>query len=261
MQKLPEFPNRKRGWRMRKDRKAPSWQRGTDYLSLAGSDRRFDHIVADGCLGTTHTSLDVALVSPFHPVAVLSRSALCWNIQDPQMNYNLTLTGLWQTSKKKTNSYGRPKYQMRTNTYMKRLTYFWHVKMGDSAISMYSGKTPSSMEWLLNPVNKGKYVHIPFIYLLWLMQRVALSIFRLEEQGQDDICCCPFCIILLGLSWTRHYTDQSTWGYNKITKIWSQIFKQQHSLALCPRPSAPKLHNITRKVLKAHKVMLLYNKC
>ena len=53
------------------------------------------------CLGTTHTSLDVASVSPFHPVAVLSRSALCWNIKDPQMNYKLTLTGLWQTFKRK----------------------------------------------------------------------------------------------------------------------------------------------------------------
>ena len=33
-------------------------------------------------MGTTHTSLDVVLVSPFHPVAALS---LCWNIQDPQI--------------------------------------------------------------------------------------------------------------------------------------------------------------------------------
>ena len=53
------------------------------------------------CLDTTHTSLDVALVSPFYPVAALSRSALCWNIQDPQMNYKQILAGLWETSKRK----------------------------------------------------------------------------------------------------------------------------------------------------------------
>ena len=101
MQKLPEVPNRKKGWRMHKRKKASSWQRGTDYLSLSGSDQRFDNIVTFWCLGTTHTSLGVALVSPFHPVAVLSRSVLCWNIKDPLLNYKLTLTGLWQTSKKK----------------------------------------------------------------------------------------------------------------------------------------------------------------
>ena len=124
------------------------------------------------CLGTSHTSLNVV---PFHPVTALSRSALCWNIQDPQMNYELTLTGLWQNFQKKTNPYGSPKYQMRTNTCMKRLTYFWHPNWGIQTISMYSGKPPSSMEWLLNPVNKGKYKRNVFVsYLLLSFLRIIL---------------------------------------------------------------------------------------
>ena len=94
------------------------------------------------CLGTTRTSWDVALVSPFHPVAALSRSALCWNIKDPQMNYKQTLTGLWQTSKKKTNPYWSPKYQMRTNTIIKRLTYFWHLNWGIQPFQCIQDKLP-----------------------------------------------------------------------------------------------------------------------
>ena len=38
-----------------------------------------------------------------------------------------------------------------------KLMYFWQLKLGDSTISMYSGKKSSSTEWLLNPVNKGMY--------------------------------------------------------------------------------------------------------
>ena len=123
MQKLPEVSNKKRRWRMCKEKRNSSWQRGRYYLSLSGSDQRIDNLVL-ACLSTMHTSLDVTLVSPFHPVAALSQSALCWNIQDPQMNRKLTLTGLWQNFQKKTNPYGSAKYQMRTNTYMKRFNIF-----------------------------------------------------------------------------------------------------------------------------------------
>ena len=126
MQKLPEVPDRKKGWRVRKREKSSSWQRGQYYLYLSGSDQRIDNLVLV-CLGTTLTSLDVASVSPFHPVAALSRSALCWNIQDPQMNHKLTLTRLWQNFQKKTNPYGSPKCQMRTPTYRKRINVFWHL--------------------------------------------------------------------------------------------------------------------------------------
>ena len=128
-----KFAETPRGpWQKKRDdacvkEKSSSWQRGTGYLSLSGGDQRIGNIVADGCLGTMHTSLDVTLVSPFYPVAALSRSAVCWNIKEPQRNYKLTLTGLWQNFQKKTNPYGSLKYQMRTNTYMKRLTYFWHL--------------------------------------------------------------------------------------------------------------------------------------
>ena len=126
MQKHPEVSNRKRGWRMRRRKKGIPLdkKRGPGILSLSGSDQRLNNIVAFWCLGTTHTSLDVALVSPFHPVAAFSRSALCWHIQDPQLNYKLTLTGLWQTSKRKLNPYGSPKYQMRIHTYMKTINLF-----------------------------------------------------------------------------------------------------------------------------------------
>ena len=130
MQELPEVPNRKKGWRMRKRKKASSWQRGTDYLSLSGRDQRFDNIVAFWCLGITQMSLDVALVSPFQAVVALSRSALCWNIQDPQLNYKLTLTGLWQTPKKElTLMEARNTKYGHIHTW-KQLTYFWHFNWG-----------------------------------------------------------------------------------------------------------------------------------
>ena len=164
MQKLPEVSDGKKGWLMRKEKRQPLDKEEQVFFLFQAvtiwSTTPFS------CLGTTHTSLDVALVSPFHPVAALSRSALCWNIKDPQMNYKLTLTGLWQTSKKQTNSYGSPKYRMRTNTCMKRLAYFDTLTGGFNHFNVFR-KTPSSMEWLLNPVNKGKYKRNVFVsYLL-----------------------------------------------------------------------------------------------
>ena len=138
MQKLPEIPNRKRRWCRRKRKKTSSWQGGPDYFSLSGSDQRFDNIVAFWCLGTTHMSLDVALVSSFHPVAALSRSALCWNIKGPQRNYKLTLTGLWQNFQKKTNPYGNPEIsnwgQIHT---WNDLTYFWHLNRGLNRFNVF----------------------------------------------------------------------------------------------------------------------------
>ena len=92
---------------------------------------------------------------------------------------------------------------MRTPTYMKRINVFLTPLLGDSTISMYSGKTPSSTEWLLNPVNKGKYKRNVFVsYLL-------LSFLLYNSFGT-----------FLGKAFHR-LTNVGV-KYN-ITKIWSQI--------------------------------------
>ena len=130
MQKLPEVPDRKKGWRMRKREKSSSWQRGQYYLSLSGSDRRIDNLML-ACLRTKHTSLDIASVIPFHPVcSSLSQSALCWNIQDPQTNYKLTLTGLWQTSRRRLTLMEARNTKWGQIHRWNDLTYFWHLNWG-----------------------------------------------------------------------------------------------------------------------------------
>ena len=63
------------------------------------------------------------------------------------------------------------------------LTYFWYLNWGDSTISMYSGKTPSSMEWLLNPVNKGKYKRNVFVSYLLLSFLLYNSFWDFLGQG------------------------------------------------------------------------------
>ena len=188
MQKFPEVPLRKRRWRMRKKKRHFLLTKGTKhfFFSFRQCPSNQQHHFAVWCLGTTHTSLDVASVSPFHPVAALPWSTLCWNMQDPQLNYKLTLTGLWQNSKRKLTLMETRNTKCGHLHTWNDLTYFWHFNWGDSTISMYSGKIPSSTEWLLNPVNKGKYKRNVFVSYLF---------------------CLFFCIILLGLSWARHCTD------------------------------------------------------
>ena len=129
---------------MHKRKKASSWQRGTGYLSLSDSDQWIDNIIADRSLGTTHTSLDMALVSPFHPVAALSWSALWWNIKDTQMNYKLTLTGLWQTSKRKLTPMEAQNTKWRHIHTWKRLTYFWHLNWVIQPFQCIQEKLPHS---------------------------------------------------------------------------------------------------------------------
>ena len=80
-------------------KKATSRQ-GEQALSLLDSVRRSDNTIAVWCLGATHTSLDEALVSPFHSVASLSRLTVCRNIKDYEMELQTKTTGLWQTSKR-----------------------------------------------------------------------------------------------------------------------------------------------------------------
>ena len=135
------------------------------------------------CLGTTHTSLDVALVCPFHPEAALSRSALCWNIQDPQMNYKLTLTRLWQTSKRKLTLMEVRNTKCGQIQTWKRLTYFWHLHWGIQPFQCIQKKTPPSTEWLLNPVNKGKYKRNVFVSYLLLSILLYKCFWDFLRQG------------------------------------------------------------------------------
>ena len=67
---------------------------------LSGSDRRFDNTIANCFLGATRTSLDEELISPFHPVAALSRLTVSRNIKGYEMELQTKTTGLWQTSKR-----------------------------------------------------------------------------------------------------------------------------------------------------------------
>ena len=133
MQKLSDVSNRKRRWRMRKRKRHSSWQRGPYYLSLSDSDQRIDNIVAG--MSGHHAYV-------FHPVAALSWSALCWNIQDPQMNYKLTLTRLWQTSKRKlTLMEARNTKWGQIHTW-NDLTYFWHLNWGIQLFQCIQEKLP-----------------------------------------------------------------------------------------------------------------------
>ena len=67
------------------------------------------------CLGTTPTSLDVAMVSPFHPVPALSLGQHYTEIyKAQQLNYELILYRTLTNFQKETNPYGSPKYQMQT---------------------------------------------------------------------------------------------------------------------------------------------------
>ena len=129
---------------MRKRKGLSSWQRGPSILSLSGSVRRTNNtILLSGVLGTMHTSLDVASVSPFTQLQPsLYRSALCWNIKDPLLNYKLTLTGLWQTSKRRLTLMEARNIQMRTNTKMKRFNVFWHLDWGMQPFQCIQEKLP-----------------------------------------------------------------------------------------------------------------------
>ena len=125
MQKLPEVPNRKERWRIRKRKKGIPLDKGDETFLLFQAVTSVLITSLLMCLGTTHTSLDVALARPFYPVVALSQSALCWNIQDPQLNYKLTLTGLWQTSKRKLTLMKARNTKCGHIHTWKRLTYFW----------------------------------------------------------------------------------------------------------------------------------------
>ena len=165
MQKLTEVPDRKKGWRMRKRKKVSSWQRGTDFRSFRQWPAWQHRAV--WCLGTTHTSLDVALVSPFHPVAVLSLVSIILKYTRPtnelQTNPDRTLTNF---KKKLTLLEARNTKWGQIHTW-NDLTYFWHLNWGIQPFQCIQEKTSSSMEWLLNPVNKGKYKRNVFVsYLL-----------------------------------------------------------------------------------------------
>ena len=170
MQKLPEVPNRKRRWRMRKRKKALLLTKETRHFFLFQTVTSVLTTSLLICLSTTHTSLGVAFVSPFHPVAALSRSALCWNIQDPQMNYKLTLTGLWQTSKRKLTLMEARNTKCGHIHTWKRLTYFWHFNWGIQPFQCIQEKLP-------HPRNG--------CWTQWIKESI-------KETSSSLICCCLF---------------------------------------------------------------------
>ena len=130
------------------------------------------------CLGTTHTSLDVASVSPFHLVAALSRSTLCWNIQDPLLNYKLTLTGLTdKTSKRKLTLMEARNTKCGHLHTWNELTYFWHLNGGIQPFQSIQEKLP-------HPRNG--------CWTQWIKESI-------KETSSSLICFCLFfCIILFG---------------------------------------------------------------
>ena len=82
-------------------RKKQPPNKGEQANSLSGGDQPFDTILLSGVLGATHTSLDVASVSPFHPLAALSRLTVYRNIKDNEMELQTKTTGLGRTFQKK----------------------------------------------------------------------------------------------------------------------------------------------------------------
>ena len=140
MQKLPEVTDRKQGWHMRKRKKASSWQRRTGILSLSSSDQRFD-IVADVSRHHAYVfgrSVGLSLSPSSRSLAASFMLKYKRPTNELQTNSYRTLTNF----QKKTNLYGSPKYQMRTNTCMKRLTYFWHLKWGIQPFQCIQEKLP-----------------------------------------------------------------------------------------------------------------------
>ena len=139
MQKLPEVSNRKRRWRMRKKKKKKKKKKKAFLLTkgtiLSFSFRQWpaDWLPCAGVSGhhayVFGRSVGQSL-SPSSSSLSLSRSPLCWNIQDPQMNYKLTLTGLWQTSKRKLTLMEARKTKWGQIHTWNDLTYFWHLKSG-----------------------------------------------------------------------------------------------------------------------------------
>ena len=75
--KLPEVPDRKKRDDACVKEKDHPLDKGKQALFLFQTVSSVLTTPLLTCLGTTHTSLNLALVSPFHPVVILSRSALC----------------------------------------------------------------------------------------------------------------------------------------------------------------------------------------
>ena len=131
LQKLPEVLNRKRRWRVCKRKKAFLLTEGT---ILSFSFRQWPAFWQLRCFLVSGHHLYVfgrsvgRSLSPSS--SSLYRSALCWNIQDPLLNYKLSLIGLWQTSKRKlTLMEARNTKWGQIHTW-NDLTYFWHLNWG-----------------------------------------------------------------------------------------------------------------------------------
>ena len=66
------------------------------------------------------------------------------------------------------------------------INVFLTLRLGDSTISMYSGKTPPPMEWLLNPENKEKYkrnIFVSYLLLFSFGPFLFMELHRLANVG------------------------------------------------------------------------------
>ena len=175
------------GWFMRKKKKRDfPLDKGDEWFSLFQVVTSVLIISLLSCLGTTPTSLDVAMVSPFHPVAVPSRSTWCWDIQNPRLNYKLILYRTLTNFQKEINPYRSPKYQMRTIPTWKRFNVFWHLNWRIHHFNVFR-KNSLIHGMLLNPVNKGKYYRNLFVCYLSCLFSLYNSFWDFLGQGLTPI--------------------------------------------------------------------------
>ena len=142
LQKLPEVPDGKKGWRMHKEKRQPHdkgeqtfflFQAVTSVLTTPFCCLVFGHhaYVFGRGVGWSFSPSSSSLL-----VSIMLKYKRPTN--ELQTNPFRTLTNF----QKKTNPYGSPKYQMRTNTCMKRLTYFWHLNWGIQTFQCIQEKLP-----------------------------------------------------------------------------------------------------------------------
>ena len=144
------------------------------------------------------------------------------------MNYRLTLTGLWQTSKRKLNLMEVRNTKWGQIHTWNDLTYFWHLNWGIQpfqCIQEPTGFNNHSVDeevfsWIhwngwIPQLRCQKYVksfHVCICPHLVFRTSIRFSFLlevkeSIKETSSSLISFYFFCIILLGLSWARHYTD------------------------------------------------------
>ena len=142
LQRLPEVPDGKKWWRMHKEKRQPLDKEEQAFFLFQAVTS--DLTTPFCCLVFGHHAyifgrgicLSLSLSSSSLSVSIMLKYKRPTN--ELQTNPYQTLTNF----QKKTNPYGSPKYQMRTNTYMKRLTYFWHLNWGIQPFQCIQEKLP-----------------------------------------------------------------------------------------------------------------------